>query len=90
MIEIANAPTARLATLPQLEKTVLPNFIDPIPTRETLRDWFDAAGIPRFKPNPTAKRGGGACYYSVSAVEKFFRGRTIPGGAMVSVRTLPQ
>jgi hypothetical protein len=72
-------PTSvRLATMATLEKTVLPLFIDPVPTRETLRAWFDAAHVPRFKSNPTAKRGGGTVFYSVSAVEKFFRSRMMP------------
>ena len=68
---------ARLATLDELEKTILPVFLSPIPSRETLRSWFDAAKIPRFKNNPSAKRGGGPCYYSVSAVEKLMRSRTM-------------
>jgi hypothetical protein len=72
---------ARLATLPELEKTTLPVFINPIPSRETLRAWFDAARVPRFKANLVAKRGGGVVYYSVASVEKFFRSRTLPGGA---------
>ena len=66
---------ARMATLNQLIEEVLPNFLDPIPSRDTLRDWFDQANIPRFKSNPRAKRGGGYCWYSVAAVEKFFRSR---------------
>ena len=75
----AQQQTARLATLDQLIETTLPNFIAPIPSRETLRAWFDAAGIPRFKANPTAKRGGGPCFYSVAGVEKLLRSRTMPG-----------
>jgi len=71
------APMARAATLEQLRKDVLPLYLDPIPTSETLRDWFDAARIPRFKANHMAKRGGGPVYYSVAAVEKFLRQRTI-------------
>ena len=66
-----------MASLDQLIIEVIANFIQPVPCRETLRDWFDAAGIPSFKANQTAKRGGGPRYYSVSHVEKFFRGRTI-------------
>ena len=68
--------TARLATLENLIETTLPNFIVPIPSRETLRKWFDEAKIPRFKANPTARRGGGPCFYSVAAVEKLLRSRT--------------
>jgi hypothetical protein len=70
--------SARLATLPELKKTTLEVFINPIPSDETLRAWFDDAKIPRFKQNPFAKRGGGPVYYSVAAVEKFFRSRTLP------------
>jgi hypothetical protein len=70
-------PTARLATLDQLLETTIPNFLSPPPSRDTLRDWFDRAGIPRFKANPTAKKGGGTVFYSTSHVEKYFRSRTL-------------
>lgn len=72
------AQTARLATLAVLRETTLQAFLAPVPEDETLRTLFDRARIPRFKANPLAKRGGGPCYYSVAAVEKFFRSRTIP------------
>ena len=71
--------SARLASLDRLIEHTIPVFLDPIPHRETLRRMLDAARIPRFKTSPTAKRGGGAVYYSVSHVEKFLRSRTIPG-----------
>lgn len=70
-------PTARLANIDELVENILPNFIKPIPSHETLRAWFDQAHIPRFKSNPMAKRGGGAVYYSVAAVEKFLRTHTL-------------
>lgn len=70
--------SARLATLDQLLKTIIPAYLTPPPSRETLREWFDAARIPRFKANPTARRGGGPVYYSVAAVEKFLQSRTLP------------
>ena len=70
--------SARLATLDELLQTTIPAFLAPAPSRETLRDWFDQARIPRFKANPVAKRGGGPVFYSVAAVEKFLRSRTIP------------
>jgi hypothetical protein len=69
---------ARLATLDQLIEAILPSFLAPVPGKDTLRDWFEAAGIPRFKANPAAKRGGGAVFYSVAAVEEFLRQRTLP------------
>jgi hypothetical protein len=72
--------TAHLATLDVLLETTIPVFLSPPPSRETLRAWFDQARIPRFKANPLARRGGGHVYYSVAAVEKFLRSRTIPGG----------
>lgn len=70
--------SARLATLEQLLQTVIPAYLAPLPSHETLRAWFDRARIPRFKSNPTAKRGGGPVFYSVAAVEKFLESRTLP------------
>jgi hypothetical protein len=72
-------PQARLATLEELEKSTLPLFLSPLPSRDTLRAWFDAAKVPRFKSNPTARRGGGTVFYSVAGVEKFFRSRMMAG-----------
>jgi hypothetical protein len=69
---------ARMATINQLVITVIPAYLTPVPSHETLRDWFDTARIPRFKSNPAAKRGGGTVFYSVSAVEKFLQSRTLP------------
>lgn len=69
---------ARLATLDQLVENILPNFIAPVPSRDALRALFDRARVPRFKANPTAKRGGGHVYYSVAGVEKLIRSRTLP------------
>lgn len=70
-------PTARMATLDQLLETTIPVYLSPVPTKDTLRNWLDAARIPRFKPNPNAKRGGGYVFYSVAAVEKFLKDRTL-------------
>jgi hypothetical protein len=78
-LDTNNAKTklcARFATLDELLQNVVPLFVAPTPQRETFRDWLDRANVPRFKANPVAKRGGGPCFYSVSAVEKFFRQRT--------------
>lgn len=68
---------ARLATLAEIRQNILPNYLTPVPSMETIRDWFNQAKIPRFKSNPAAKRGGGQCYYSLSAVEKLLRSRTL-------------
>ena len=80
-------PTARLASLDGLLETVIPAYLNPTPSRETLRDWFDMARIPRFKANPAAKRGGGQVFYSVAAVEKFLQTRTLP--CRLPAATLP-
>ena len=74
---IQNSP-ARLATINQLLQTVIPAHLAPTPCPETLRAWFDQARIPRFKSNPSARRGGGTVFYSVEAVEKFLQSQTLP------------
>jgi len=71
-------PRARAATIAELSETVIPAFISPVPSAQTLRDWFDAAKIPKFKANISAQRGGGQCYYSTSHVERFFQSRLVP------------
>jgi hypothetical protein len=68
---------ARLASLDEIIENVLPVFLAPAPTKQTLRHWFDSARIPRFKANATAVRGGGPCYYSLAHVERFLRSRTL-------------
>jgi hypothetical protein len=78
-MSISSIPTVRLASLDELIQTVIPQFISPVPSRDTLRGWFDAAKVPRLKSNPSAKRGGGTTYYSVAGVEKFFRSRVLTG-----------
>ena len=80
-------PSARLSSLDGLLETIIPAYLTPVPSRETLRDWFDLARIPRFKSNPTAKRGGGPVFYSVAAVEKFLQTRTLP--CRLPAATLP-
>jgi len=71
--------TARAATIDELLSNVVPNFLQPPPSRDTFRAWLNAANVPRMKANPHAKRGGGPCYYSVPAVEKLLRSRMLPG-----------
>jgi hypothetical protein len=75
---ISDSSSARLATLSELRQNVIPNFIQPVPCEATIRNWLDAAKVPRFKANPSAQKGGGPCYYSVPHVEKLFR-RMLPG-----------
>ena len=78
---IAQSNSARLANLDELRKNLFAVHIAPVPCNSTLRAWLDQAKIPRMKSNPLAKRGGGPCYYQVSAVEKFLRSRMLPGKA---------
>lgn len=75
---VAKGSSARLGTLDELIQSVIPNFIVPLPSKDTLRAWFDGANIYRFKANPEATRGGGPVYYSIAGVEKFLRQRTLP------------
>jgi len=72
MAQIENQQ-ARTATIKRIRSEIAPLFFDPVPSVDTLRNWFDKEQIPRFKSNPTSKRGGGTCWYSVAAVEKYFR-----------------
>ena len=69
---------ARFATLDELARTTVAAFLQPVPSKDTLRAWFDP--LQKFKANRLARRGGGHCYYSVSEVEKFLRSR-VSGGA---------
>jgi hypothetical protein len=78
MADNTERSSVRLATLGELRKNILPNFLAPVPSNDTLRSWFDSARIPRFKSNPGARRGGGSVFYSTAAVEKFLRSRTLP------------
>jgi len=70
-------PAARVATIEQIRSNVIAAYMDPPPSVETLRRWFDDSRIPRMKANPSAKRGGGPVYYSVMAVENMLRDRTL-------------
>lgn len=72
---------ARAATLKDMRENLLPQFLSPVPSDETLREWFKRAGIPALKANPLAKRGGGKVFYSTSAVEKLMRNSFVPAGA---------
>jgi hypothetical protein len=67
---------ARLATIDQLLQTTVPVFLSPPPSKDTFRNWLDRENVPRFKCNPSAKRGGGTVWYSTAAVEKLLR-RTV-------------
>ncbi|MGE3310603.1 MAG: hypothetical protein AB7O66_11575 [Limisphaerales bacterium] len=66
-------PRARLATIQELQRTLIANYLEPVPSVKTLRRWFDEAGIPRLKANPDAVRGGGTAWWHVAAVERLIR-----------------
>lgn len=72
-----NTPGIRLATLDQLLATVIAAHFDPPPSKRTLREWLDRAGVRRFKQNQDARRGGGQVHYVASDVEKMIATRTI-------------
>ena len=71
-------PRARLATLAELRKNLLPSYLSPVPHPDTLRAWFDDANVTRLKTNPRARRGGGVVYYSVAGVERLMKS-LLPG-----------
>ena len=66
---------ARMVSLDVIQRDIVPLYLDPVPTKETLRVWLK--DVPCFKSNPTARRGGGPAYYSRSHIEKFLRSRTM-------------
>jgi hypothetical protein len=88
-MSVTAQPNVRLATIDELSKTTIPSFLFPVPSRDTLRDWFDRARIPRFKANPAAKRGGGPVFYQVASVEKFLRQRTMVKIKVQNIYALP-
>ena len=71
--------TSAWQRLHRCARSPLPAHLDPVPSAETLRIWFDRERVPRFKSNPSAKRGGGPVYYSVLHVERLLRDRLLPG-----------
>lgn len=64
---------ARLATVEELRKTLVPAYLDPVPTKRTLKEWFKRANISFLKANPAARNGGGVVWYSVAEVERMLR-----------------
>jgi len=68
-----------MAAMPQLRETLIPLYLNPVPGPRALTELFNAAGVPRFKSNPGAKRGGGTVYWSVAHVERLLRQRVLPG-----------
>jgi len=70
------ATRARLATIDQLRETLLHTYLDPVPTRRALKEWFKRANLSSLKANPAARRGGGTVWYSVAQVERLLRQRS--------------
>ncbi len=64
---------AKLATVDELMKTLVPSYLDPVPTKRTLKEWFKRANISFLKANPNARNGGGVVWYSVAEVERMLR-----------------
>ena len=55
-----------LVGLTTLRRDVLPSFVRPVPTAETLMKWFSRANIAEFYVNREAKRGEGPPYFRKS------------------------
>lgn len=72
--------TPRLATLARIKSDVLPGYFDELPSDETLRNHFRAAGIPFIKRNRAAKRGGGPVFWEISAIERYLKAQLKSGG----------
>ncbi len=72
----------RLASLGRLKTELLPAFFGPdLPSDETIRRWFRESGVPFYKCNRAAKRGGGQVLWETAAVEKFLKSRVRPAAA---------
>jgi hypothetical protein len=68
----------------------LASYLSPVPPNETIRAWLNTGGVRRFKANPSARRGGGAVYYSVADVERFLKNRAELRGPLPPVRSKPK
>ena len=51
-------------------------YMDPIPSPRRFARWLKQAGVPKLKPNPAARRGGGTPYFHVATVERILRQRS--------------
>lgn len=51
----------------------MPSYLDPVPTKRTLKAWFKRANVSFMKANPNARNGGGVVWYSVAEVERMLR-----------------
>lgn len=71
--------TPRLATLATLKRDVLPGYFGELPSDETLRHRLRSAGIPFIKTNRAARRGGGAVWWDIAAVDRYLRAQIRPG-----------
>jgi hypothetical protein len=62
-----------------LREGLLKAWLSTVPCSITLTKWFDENKIPRIKSNPSAKRGGGSVFWSVSHIEKLLTRSLLPG-----------
>ena len=63
----------RFKSLAQLKPGLFAGYLDPMPSDFSLRAFLQRNRVPFIKANPGAKRGGGACFYCVTAAEKALR-----------------
>lgn len=80
---------ARLATLKEICRELVPLWLQPPPTPATLKAWFETARVRRLKANPSARHGGGRVYYDLGDVEKCLRGRLKQAPAAIPSREKP-
>lgn len=71
----STTPKARLLSLRGVRE-LLAAHLDPVPCRQTLTAWLNAAKVRRMKTNPSAKRGGGPVYWNAADVERMIAQRS--------------
>jgi hypothetical protein len=54
-------------------KPLFAEFFDPMPCDYTIRQFLLRKRVPFIKSNPSAKRGGGPCFFNVCATEEALR-----------------
>src|SRR5262245_13397135 len=64
-----------MVTAQVLCREVLPDYMKPVPTPETLHEMLRRAGIKGVQANPRAAHGGGPIYYSRRAVILWLKSR---------------
>src|SRR6267154_3419706 len=80
---------AKLATMEEIQRDILPLWMNEPPSTATLRAWFNRDRVQRLKANPHSKHGGGRVWFLVSDVERCLRNRMHLATTALSVREYP-